>query len=532
MANVFGYIRVSTAKQGKGVSLVEQKSAITIYAKRHNLTVVRWFEELETAAKSGRPVFSKMVALLKKKNIAGVIIHKIDRSARNMRDWSDLTEMADVFGLQIHFVQESVNLLKDNDRLSADMQAVVASHYIRNLRQETIKGLYGRLKQGIYPFNAPIGYLNDGSGKPKIIDPIKGPLVKKIFRLYLTEQLGIIDLANYMYKEGLRNNREGKVTKNGISKILNNPFYAGIMKVKGKTFLGKHEPLISVNQFELAQNILIGKTTSKARKHDFTYSRLIKCAGCGRSLIGEVQKGINYYRCHTKSCSFKCIREDSFEKNILDLLENLELSKKEADMLKKYVLHQLSKNEGLKKKRKLSIDLQISQTENKIDQLLDLLLNGVIETEAYEQKNQNLLIQLQKFKKHRESINVGNRYFEQRLEEFIELTLGLHSSYIKASKEKKRYTVKKVASNLQISPIEVDFKLPRVYWELTKRNGNQFCDPERDDTRTFVSPIKKPNATDDDTVATKKQKTVNISNAEILKKVGENILSRMTENHN
>ncbi|MBR9702275.1 recombinase family protein, partial [Candidatus Pacearchaeota archaeon] len=167
MEKVYGYIRVSTAKQGKGVSLVEQKDAIDAYAKRHNLTIGKWFEEVETAAQKGRPVFSEMIKLLKKGKSNGVIMHKIDRSARNMRDWSELTELADNDGVQVHFVQESVNLLRDNDRLSADMQAVVASHYVRNLRKETIKGLYGRLKQGVYPFQAPIGYLDTGAGNPK-----------------------------------------------------------------------------------------------------------------------------------------------------------------------------------------------------------------------------------------------------------------------------------------------------------------------------------------------------------------------------
>jgi site-specific DNA recombinase len=55
------------------------------------------------------------------------------------------------------------------------MQAVVAAHYVRNLREEVRKGFYGRLKQGFYPLKAPIGYLDCGGGKPKAIDPVAGP---------------------------------------------------------------------------------------------------------------------------------------------------------------------------------------------------------------------------------------------------------------------------------------------------------------------------------------------------------------------
>jgi hypothetical protein len=35
---------------------------------------------------------------------------------------------------------------------------------IRNLREETLKGIQGRLRQGLFPFSAPIGYVNNGGG--------------------------------------------------------------------------------------------------------------------------------------------------------------------------------------------------------------------------------------------------------------------------------------------------------------------------------------------------------------------------------
>ena len=90
----FGYIRVSTAKQGeKGVSLQEQKGAIQQYAQRFGLSIVQWFEERESAAKRGRPVFTLMMKGLRSGNVRGLIVHKIDRSARNLKDWADLGEL-------------------------------------------------------------------------------------------------------------------------------------------------------------------------------------------------------------------------------------------------------------------------------------------------------------------------------------------------------------------------------------------------------------------------------------------------------
>jgi site-specific DNA recombinase len=66
MNQFFGYIRVSTARQGEGVSLHEQREAISRHAQRSNLDVTQWFEEQDTAAKRGRPVFGRMLKELRK----------------------------------------------------------------------------------------------------------------------------------------------------------------------------------------------------------------------------------------------------------------------------------------------------------------------------------------------------------------------------------------------------------------------------------------------------------------------------------
>ena len=55
MNRCFGYVRVSTAKQGAGVSLAEQREAIRRYAVRHKIEMTEWFEEKETAASKEGP---------------------------------------------------------------------------------------------------------------------------------------------------------------------------------------------------------------------------------------------------------------------------------------------------------------------------------------------------------------------------------------------------------------------------------------------------------------------------------------------
>lgn len=210
MIGYIGYIRVSTAKQGvHGVSLQEQREAICRYADRHKVELTIWLEERETAAKRGRPVFTEMLRLLRKGRAKGVIIHKLDRGVRNLKDWADVGDLVDA-GVEVHFANEELDLHSRGGRLAADIQAVVAADYIRNLREETRKGFYGRLKQGLYPIQAPIGYLNQGGGKPKTIDPERGPHVRHAFELYATCEYSLDTLAEEMERRGLRTTR-GKV---------------------------------------------------------------------------------------------------------------------------------------------------------------------------------------------------------------------------------------------------------------------------------------------------------------------------------
>src|SRR6059036_2194251 len=210
MKKFLGYTRVSTAKQGeRGVSLQEQHDAIAGYAERHGLQIAHWFEERETAAKRGRAVFNHVLKLLRDEKADGVIIHKIDRSARNLKDWADLGELIDR-GVEVHFANESLDLHSRGGRLSADIQAVVAADYIRNLREEARKGFYGRINQGVFPLPAPVGYLDCGKGKPKELDPTKSPLVKMAFELYATGRHTLDSLGEELFRRGLRNRRGGR----------------------------------------------------------------------------------------------------------------------------------------------------------------------------------------------------------------------------------------------------------------------------------------------------------------------------------
>ncbi len=481
MKKVFGYTRVSTIKQGNGVSLIEQREAIGRYAVRNNLEIVEWFEERETAAKQGRTLFSAMMKKLKKRMAIGVVIHKIDRSARNLRDWTDLGELADD-GIEIHFAHESLDMQARSGRLSADIQAVIASDYIRNLRQETIKGLYGRLKQGIYPFQAPVGYRDTGPGRAKTKDPIQAPLVKKAFQLYASKKYSVNSLLPILHKLGLRNIHGEKLSFNTLSTMFHNTFYIGIIRVKGQSFRGIHEPLISTALFDKVQGVFTNRSNEKVRKHDLLFSKSITCGHCKLSLIGEVQKGHIYYRCHTKGCPTKSLRETYISTMLLRTFGTFQLSQEEETILHEMLAK--SDKEWIAQKQELlrSAQLQLAGLNTKMDRLTDAYLEKLLDRDAFATKKETLMREIMQKEKSCEAISDEKERIVARVNKFLELSKSLQTSYNLAKPDKKSELLEIVTSNLLAIGKKLEISMVSPFYEMFFRNNLLSGSPGRDRT--------------------------------------------------
>jgi len=403
-----------------------------------------------------------MLENLKQGNAEGVIMHKIDRSARNLHDWASIGDLIDN-NIAVYFAHESLNLNERGGRLSADIQAVMASDYVRNLRQEAIKGLYGRLKQGIWPFGAPVGYLNQGKGKLKIIDPEKAPLIKKLFKLYVTENYNVVTLAEEMKNRGLTNTQGSFVDKNSIVSILKNPFYIGLMKVKGQIFEGNHEAIIDTRTYKQAQLIMAGRNNKKkGTKHRYLFRKMLKCELCNYTLSGEKQKGNIYYRCQTKGCKTKCIREDTVEHFVKNTLKTISLTPSELSELKNALLVRKVDWVDTQEKKLKALSLNIHQLESREQKLMDAYLDNVIEKEDFEKRKASLLIEKQELKEQAKIISSSKDAVFRDVEKFLELCnqpLKLYESAISEEKSDHRTLTlpitysDKNTSGIQLKPL-------------------------------------------------------------------------------
>lgn len=478
------YIRVSTAKQGtQGSSLDEQRRAIERYAQRHSLHITKWFEERETAAKRGRTAFGNMLKALEANSAEGVIIHKIDRSARNLRDWADLADLIDR-GADVHFAHDALDLRSRGGRLSADIQAVVAADFIRNLRDETRKGLYGRLHQGIYPFKAPLGYLDMGGGKVKEIDPERGPFIQEAFELYATGEYTYKQLKKEMHQRGLRGRRGEPVTLNGFTSVLNNPFYFGLIHLRktGETFEGAHKPLISKALYDEVQSTLLRQRGGKMRHHAFLFSRTLRCERCGSYLIGERQKGrYVYYRCHSASCNGTIVRERDVRDYVEQKLRLVNFSGEELKELRSLITSERRKLLRDGADRKHALKLQIAQCDSKLERLLDALLDGQIDREAHETRRRRLLEERRGLT---EQFEEKKRTFSDILQDELEVACTAHSQYISDTLLEQRQALNSVTSNFSVSDKKLTITLHSPLQEVVNWRESAECDLSRDAPRT------------------------------------------------
>lgn len=483
----YSYIHVSTVRQGlTGTSLAEQRDAIERYAARWNLHILKEFEEKETAAKKGRPVFSEMLEGLKQGEAAGVIIHKIDRSARNLRDWAELQELIDA-GIEIHFANENLDLYTRGGRLSADIQAVVAADYIRNLREEVRKGIYGRIRQGIYPMPAPIGYVNKGKAAPKEPDPVQAPLVRQAFTLYATSRWPLKALVPRMYELGLRNRGGSKVTKNTLNKMLRNPFYIGVIKIhsRGELFEGKHQPIIPKYLFDQVQSVLEGKRVEQKRKHFFLFRRMLRCAGCDKTLVGETQKGHIYYRCQTKGCPQKTIREEAVELSLQNSLREMKFNSRERAYLRQMIKRDYEMITRKREELTRVLTLQLEQLRGRLSKLADAYIDGVLDKETYLMKKNDMVLEEKAAGERLGRLEEVEHQVLQRVEDFLELINDAYLSYKMANYEEKRELTKTIASNFVVNGKKVLIKANYPFQVVLEHRKMADGRPPRETARTL-----------------------------------------------
>lgn len=221
------YLRVSTRGQAErgggadeGFSIPAQREANKRKALSMGAIVGKEFVDRGASAKSAdRPELQKMLEYVKENadRVDYVIVHKVDRLARNRGDDIDIMRTLRECGVQLVSVSESIDDTPAGMLLHGIMSSI-AEFYSQNLANEVKKGMGEKVKNGGTITRAPLGYLNvhrvDDKGREErtvVLDEQRAPLIKLAFEEYATGNWTVNDLAEHLAACGLTTRATPKI---------------------------------------------------------------------------------------------------------------------------------------------------------------------------------------------------------------------------------------------------------------------------------------------------------------------------------
>jgi site-specific DNA recombinase len=231
------------------------------------------------------------------------------------------------------------------------------------------------------------------------------------------------------------------------------------------------------------QFILNKKTNKKVIKHSFAFRRLITCKYCSYSLIGEIQKGTTYYRCHTKGCSTKGIREKFLHNKIMEMLKTTELQPEESEKLND-LLNEMNSEWATKQTDLLqAIKFQKKNTEGLLERLTDCYIEGGLNKDTYESRKEKLLVEITEKENAHAELTTGKTRIIRKVKNFLELSKKLIKSYETGIWEEKRELLETVTSNLMIEGKKLIVSMRSPFSEMAKHCFWDLCGHTADTTR-------------------------------------------------
>ncbi len=409
------YARFSSNNQ-RDESIDAQERVIKEFARSNNVEIIReYVDRAKSATTDDRPNFQQMIADSAKKDFELVLVHKLDRFARNRNDSIMNRMRLQRNGVALLSVTEP---LDDKSPEAIILQAVLeamAEYYSKNLAREVRKGLKeNALKCQHTGGRPPLGYDVDKETRQLIINPVEAEAVRIIYKMTINGH-GYHDILTCLNDSGYKTKAGRAFGKNSLFEILRNPKYKGEYTFNRSAEanpytkcrnMHPHHPrddlivipggvpqIVSDEDFNLVQQILAQRRrhSEQAKHHREVYllSGKIYCGVCGCRFAGNRKnsKGKRFpnitYRCNNrarrtgKDCSNKEINRDYLETFVLSKIEEAIFNEKTASIIlerfQKYLKEQqTAKNETLRRLSK-----EIETIEKKQNNLTNIIADGL-----------------------------------------------------------------------------------------------------------------------------------------------------------
>ena len=405
------YVRFSSDSQ-RSESLDAQLRAIKDYCNNNNLNLVNVYSDsaLSGTSTNNRTAFLQMISDSKKNLFDFVIVHKLDRFARNSYDHAIFEKKLNDNKVRLLSVREQLN----NSPESAILKNVligVNEYYSLNLSVEVKKGMYENFENNKHTAGIPpLGFDLD-SEKRYIINEKEAEIVKSIFQMSL-DGMGYAKIAQELNKQGHINKRGRPFAKTSIRDTLLNEKYIGNyvlgLKDKNGKLTGNERrkegaiPAIVDKEIFLDIQAKLKKRKSGKRKNQQNYflTGFCECGECGGSFTGGGlvhgrTKKYYVYTCSSRKskktdCKNMQIRKELLEPLVFDKIREEIFQDDKIEYISKEIEKQIKEKNKQFSANFKKLSSKITYLEDKKQKLLDIFLDSIITKEEYNVKNQEL----------------------------------------------------------------------------------------------------------------------------------------------
>jgi DNA invertase Pin-like site-specific DNA recombinase len=262
-----------------------------------------------------------------RREVKVVVVSDLSRLARSVADQAHTIADLTALGIRLCSIDEPHINNTAAGKLAANIHASFNQYFSDALSERTRERMQAAVKQGRFPWVAPLGYSNVKNGASNLsVDPARALLVRKAFELVGSGNYGPDEARRVVVALGLRTKNDKAVTKQTFSRRIRNELYMGWIVSGQLRAKSAHEALISEQLFHDVQDRLNGKRSvpHKRESEEFPLRGFVRCASCGKPLTAgwsrdRSQKYARYW-CWTKDCGAVGIRRDKLEHHFTELL--------------------------------------------------------------------------------------------------------------------------------------------------------------------------------------------------------------------
>lgn len=453
------YIRVSTREQAQrggseeGFSLPAQREANKRKAQSMGALVVKEFADRgESARSANRPELQKMLAYLKEDGgIDYVIVHKLDRLARNRADDVEINRAFEEAGVRLVSTSENIDQTPGGMLLHGIMSSI-AEFYSRNLANEVIKGMGEKARNGGTLGKAPLGYVNvrgrDEHGREVRtveLDQERAPLVRLAFTEYATGNWTVRQLAEHLNNRGLTIPPTARKPTNPVSvrllqTLLRNPYYKGVISFQGVEYPGAHEPLVDAATWQTVQDILTAHTNGeRQRTHNHHLKSTIVCGLCGARLLvqhatSRASGTYHYFVCARRhrvhDCTFKAVLIDEVEARVAELYQQIQLSSDDRREIERYLRAEFAHIQANRQQDIQRLTTRQQQLEDQRHKLLEAHYAGAIPLDLLKKEQEQLTSSILAIQRELDGYTADAALVEQHLTQALDLLEDCHQLYL------------------------------------------------------------------------------------------------------